>query len=81
MTASTKATVIGIDIGGTNLRFALVDGNGTILKRERRPTEIERGRESLMQHIATGIAELRREAASLGSQVRAVAAGVPGLIG
>jgi len=81
MPALAVKTVIGIDIGGTNLRFALVTEDGTILKRERRPTEIERGRESLLQRIAVGIAELRREAAHLGSQVRGVAAGVPGLIG
>lgn len=80
MSALSAKSVIGIDIGGTNLRFALVDANGIILKRERQPTEIERGRESLLQRIAMGIVELRREAARLGSQVRAVAAGVPGLI-
>ncbi len=80
MPARAVKSVIGIDIGGTNLRFALVTEDGTILKRERQPTEIERGRESLLQRIAVGIAELRREAARLGSQVTAVAAGVPGLI-
>lgn len=80
MIASELKAYIGIDVGGTNTRFALVDGDGRIMVRERRLTEINLGREMFLELFFSGIAEMRGKAAAGGREVCAVGAGVPGLI-
>lgn len=71
---------IGIDLGGTNLRFALVDSGGRILHRVHDKTEIHEGKGALFSRLGKGIESLRRLAESEGETVAAVGAGVPGLI-
>ena len=46
----------GIDIGGTNIKFGLVDQKGDIIYKEQRPTMAEKGATPLM-HMITNIAE------------------------
>jgi glucokinase len=76
-----KSSCIGIDIGGTNLRFALVDTVGVILERRRTISGIEDGREVFCTRLLEGINGLRDAADSLGITVTAVGVGIPGLIG
>lgn len=71
---------VGIDLGGTNLRFALVSGEGTIVKRLRQPTNIGDGWVSLLGRLAAGVTLLEEEAATEGMTVQGVGIGVPGLI-
>lgn len=72
---------IGIDIGGTNLRFALVDSAGLILHRRRTASDIEQGRDHFCRRLLDGIAELRSVAEAGSARVVAIGAGVPGLVG
>jgi glucokinase len=72
---------IGIDIGGTNLRCALVDNSGVILERRRCFSRIEAGRDAFCERLLSEIAELKEAAYVRGKQVEAVGIGVPGLIG
>lgn len=72
---------IGIDIGGTNLRSALVDRNGAIHERRRCASAIEAGREAFFERLLSEIAALKVTASARGKQVAAVGIGVPGLIG
>ncbi|HEY6838656.1 MAG TPA: ROK family protein, partial [Geobacteraceae bacterium] len=76
-----RKAVVGIDLGGTNLRFALVRAEGAIVKRLRQPTSIHEGWESLLGRLAAGVAQLAEEAAAEGITVEGVGIGVPGLIG
>lgn len=76
-----ETAVIGIDIGGTNLRCALVAASGAILEQRRTASGIEEGREFFCSRLLGGICELREWAAGRGITVTAVGAGVPGLIG
>lgn len=76
-----RRTVVGIDIGGTNTRLALVDAAGEILARERFVTAIEQGREAFVARLCKAIDTLRETAASRGDELAAVAAGAPGLVG
>lgn len=78
--SSTSRTFIGIDIGGTNLRLALVDGEGKILYQERQATRIELGWGSFFDRLSAAVETLRGEAAVRGLEVCALGAGVPGLI-
>lgn len=80
MAGGNARASIGIDIGGTNLRFALLDEHGAIRLRERRQTDIDLGGESLLDRLVSGIAALRSGAESLGLEPRAVGMGIPGLI-
>ncbi|HEY4744914.1 MAG TPA: ROK family protein [Desulfuromonadaceae bacterium] len=72
---------IGIDIGGTNLRFALVDEQGNIRHRSRTGSAVEEGRAAFCERLVAGIEELRSVARSSGATIAGIGAGVPGLIG
>jgi len=51
-------TYLGIDLGGTNARFGLVTGEGTILKRGRFPIRSERGVEPILEDLISRIKDL-----------------------
>jgi len=49
---------IAIDLGGTRIRAALIDGKGILLQRAEAPTAADAGREvviSQLHHIATSV--------------------------
>lgn len=73
--------VIAIDIGGTNLRFALVDEDGRFLCRRRTLSRIDQGRDAFCGRLLEGIEEMRHCAAMVGASVSGIGAGVPGLVG
>jgi glucokinase len=75
-----STAVIGIDIGGTNLRSALVLPSGAILEQRRAASGIEQGRDSFCSRLLASIEDLRGAATGRGIAVHAVGAGVPGLI-
>jgi len=72
---------IGIDIGGTNLRFALVDESGRIMSRSRSISGISDGRDAFCKRLLAGISEMQHFATTLGIPVAGIGAGVPGLVG
>ncbi|MBU0982570.1 MAG: ROK family protein [candidate division Zixibacteria bacterium] len=70
----------GIDIGGTNIKYGLVDPKGRIIHKEQRPTMVEKGAEPLM-HLVTNIAEsLLFQAAEEELEVRWLGVGTPGAV-
>jgi len=70
----------GIDIGGTNIKFGLVDRKGKVLYKEQRPTMAEKGVDPLM-HLVTNIAEsLLYHAAEEELEVRWLGVGTPGAV-
>lgn len=81
MKAESSQAYIGVDVGGTNLRFALVDTNGNILYQQREQTKIHLGWTSFIDRLTAGIAAVRGEAALHRISVGGVGAGIPGLIG
>ena len=72
---------IGIDIGGTNLRFALVNSSGKIVYRYRTISGINEGRDSFCKRLLAGIDELYTVATSSNGSIKGIGVGVPGLIG
>lgn len=72
--------VLGIDLGGTNCRGAVVAGGRRQGELHRMPTRIEAGRESFFERLLSFCGELQQRARSLGLDVAAVGMGVPGLI-
>jgi glucokinase len=65
---------IGLDVGGTNLKGARVEGNGQIVERLQEPVARESGQALLGQ-----IAELVRRLAA-GQKIDGVGIGVPGIV-
>jgi glucokinase len=70
---------IGVDLGGTNLRIAVVDEHGQLLEKVTTGTQVKRGRDAVIVEMTTAIQEL--EAKFKGSsQLLGVGIGVPGII-
>lgn len=80
MVIGYEPACIGVDIGGTNLRFALVDQDGSVLATERCKTGIEAGRDRFLDRLLDGISRIGKRGEELGRDVRAVGLGIPGLI-
>lgn len=75
-----KKVCLGVDVGGTNLRCAMVASDGTVIRRDRLQTDIALGREPFLERLLVALRELKGEAAALGYDVAAVGLGIPGLI-
>ncbi len=71
--------VIGVDIGGSNLRIALADMNGTVLDKWSTSTKRTSSPDMVIQQIRTGIKYLLRHASVPAGSLVAVAAGAPGV--
>lgn len=69
---------IGIDLGGTNLKMALLDGGQRVIRREIVPTGGADGHAAVLQRMAAGVRTLREAASAL--TVAGVGIGVPGAV-
>jgi glucokinase len=70
----------GIDIGGTNVKFGLIDSDGNVLHREQRPTMADKGPKPLL-HLIGNIAErLLFYAAEEDYPVKYLGVGSPGAV-
>jgi glucokinase len=73
-----NAYSIGVDLGGTNLRVAAIDTEGTILHRVSEPAVYDAGPEHVVKDIADVIDRVRSQVASDG--LHGVGIGMPGFI-
>ncbi|GIV95572.1 MAG: glucokinase [Herpetosiphonaceae bacterium] len=67
--------VIGVDLGGTHLRGALIDERGTILSHVRTATLASEGPQAVIGRIADVIEQVRRDAPG---PIKGVGVGAPG---
>lgn len=67
--------VIGIDVGGTNLRGALVSPEGEIIRRMKMPSGAHEGIETVVGNLAVLIQEMGE-----GEELAGVGFGIPGII-
>lgn len=70
-----KNKVVGIDVGGTNLRAALINENGEIIKRLTVPSGADKGIELVVENLGNLIEEIKE-----GENVDGVGIGIPGII-
>jgi len=75
-----ECLAIGIDIGGTNLRFALTDSSGHILHRFRSTSHIEQGQPAFCKRLIDGITRIKLFSDNRGATLMGICAGVPGLV-
>lgn len=71
---------IGVDIGGTHMRTALVDARGKMIKHQKILTGISAGAKHTSLRLVEECRRLMAEAAGHGAQVRAIGLGVAGKI-
>lgn len=79
-TPPNSSACIAMDIGGTNLRVALVTREGRILQKTSIASQIDAGLDVFLQSITTIVASLLAPAKQAGIEVVAVGAGIPGLV-
>ena len=70
---------IGVDLGGTNLRIAAVDGDGKLLEKLTLGAEVSRGREFVITEMCKAIETVRAKYNGSG-QLLGIGIGVPGFI-
>jgi glucokinase len=70
---------IGVDLGGTNLRIAAVDGNGKLLEKVTLGTEVKRGRDVVIHDMCVAIEALSTKLRGTG-ELSGIGIGVPGFI-
>ena len=73
------AHVLGVDLGGTTLRVALADMNGTVLGKWSASSRSASSPEQVVTLIRTGMERLAKQAGLPTKAVRAVAVGTPGI--
>ena len=66
---------LGVDLGGTNIKAALVDENGAILREAAAPTKLPRSAESVCDDIASLCLALAE-----GRNVAGIGVGCPGMV-
>ena len=71
---------IGVDIGGTNVKIALVDFDGKIVYSNTVPTRAEMGYEAGINNIKQAIKELMTETGESSATIEAIGFGLPGQI-
>jgi glucokinase len=76
---SGKGYHVGVDLGGTNLKFALIDAAGKIVERETVPTEAHEGHDAVMTRMIDGVRRIAR-AAPPGGAAASIGVAVPGVI-
>lgn len=72
------SVAIGIDVGGTNLKFGLVARNGKIIKRKVLPSLAQEGYKRVLSQIVKGIRQLID--AAEGYRILGLGIGTPGLV-
>jgi len=71
-------SLIGVDLGGTQLRVAVADDRGRLRTVVRRPTEAARGRQHVINRIVAAVKDALQEDGTAPRRVRALGIGLPG---
>lgn len=71
---------IGVDLGGTNLRIAAVDGRGRMREKVTTGTGVARPRDEVIAEMCRAIQALAAKQKKAGGRLAGVGVGVPGII-
>lgn len=75
----TETYVVGVDIGGTNLRIALAGANGTSLAKWAASTKETASPQEVIRLIRKGVSQLLQQTNVPRSSLRCIAVGAPGV--
>ena len=77
---SAKKLRIGVDVGGTNIKAAMIDKTGSIVYSDTVPTHAEMGYEYTIQNIITVIKNIMKESKADKETIEGIGFGFPGQI-
>ena len=72
--------VCAVDLGGTNLRAANIDGDGRIYERAKTSTPVSDKAEEIVSAIVAAVRECETEGLKRGAQIQAISVVVPGSV-
>ena len=75
-----KRIGIGVDLGGTFIKYALGDENGSILKKGKKPTDAKAKKEVILDRMSEAVNEMKIAAQANGYQPVVVGVGTPGCV-
>jgi len=73
-----KRLYVGVDLGGTNVASALIDEDGNVLARDKRPTLADQPEGVTVRQIIDGITEAARKGGVSVGDLAAIGIGAPG---
>lgn len=71
---------IGMDLGGTNLKYALGNENGEIIIKKSRPSQANQSQKAIFENMFIAVEELKVEAEKRKKQILSIGVGSPGSI-
>jgi glucokinase len=80
MDKSGKRTAIGVDLGGTSIKFALATEDGKIIKEDKKPTNTEAAKETILANLSDAIMQMKEYARQHGHRPVGVGLGSPGSV-
>ncbi len=80
MTGGTASYSVGVDLGGTNMRCAVIDGEHKLLSRIDRPTLAQEGPDSVLTRLNAAMDAAIAQSGVARADIAAVGIGMPGLI-
>ncbi|NOZ23125.1 MAG: ROK family protein [Planctomycetes bacterium] len=72
--------VIGIDLGGTNIKAGVVDLEGKVVQSGSIPSEVDKGREAVVKNICHAAEKVMKDAGVKPDRIKGVGLGVPGTL-
>lgn len=80
MVERDKRVAIGVDLGGTSVKYALGTDRGEIIKEDERPSYAHEDSSKILDNISEAIIEMQEYALSIGLNPLAVGMGTPGSV-
>lgn len=78
--ASKKPYVIGIDLGGTNIKGACAEARGEVFTRASRLTEVHKGKKGVIYNIASLVEEMKGRLNPSQYELKGIGIGIAGAI-
>jgi len=75
-----KTLLIGVDLGGTNMRVGVVTSEGRMVHRLMLPTRVTLGLHMVVERIINAIQEVINQTIAQGKQIKGIGIGSPGTI-
>ena len=80
MAMSNDLYAIGIDLGGTSIKYALVSQAGELFAQGKLPSMADISAEAVIQQLVKAIEEVKAYAATHGHAIKGVGIGTPGIV-
>jgi glucokinase len=75
-----KRYFIGVDLGGTNIKFGVVSDKGDVIHKDMLSAQVSLGRDAILVNISTAVLKALTFAQKQGIQVKGIGVGSPGTV-